>query len=170
MHRFTDASSSEFRSKPRIESYLEEAREVVEELDAQTEEECSRQVQGARTRARRERQERLESAMQQRPIGANQYQRRGVSPEYESSKFVYDEETKTFFCPQGKRLKYDAKYEQNGTIHYRYKASDQDCQTCSAKASCCARNRHGRSVDRLEPLPEIAAFQQKIRTGIVPEF
>ena len=34
------------------------------------------------------------------------YQRRGVSPEYEASKFVYDAETKTYVCPQGKRLPY----------------------------------------------------------------
>jgi transposase len=271
------ASSGGFRRKPRIEEHLKKAREAVEELDAQTEEECSRQMQGARVRARRERKERLESAVEEfdklkasksrvnrvsttdpearlmkQPdggtapsynvqvstdaehsvivdIGVTQsgsdyqqltpaidrveknvdrapkqvvvdggyissanivemakseidlvgpkplsktpesnrrksYQRRGVSPEYEAPKFDYDETTNTYVCPQGKRLGYDAKYEQKGSIHYRYKASEQDCQTCPAKAQCCPRTQHGRAIERLESLPEIAAFRQKMQT------
>lgn len=59
------AASSGFHRKPRIEAYLEQAREAVEALDAQSEEECSRQVKGARERAKRERRERLESALKQ---------------------------------------------------------------------------------------------------------
>jgi transposase len=59
------ASSSGFRRKARIETYLKQARKAMEELDAQTEEESSRRVQGARKRARRERRERLESALKQ---------------------------------------------------------------------------------------------------------
>jgi transposase len=271
------ASSSGFRRKRRVEAYLKQAREAVEELDAQPEEQCSRQMQRARERARRERRERFESAMKEfdklkatksrvdrvstsdpearvmkqaeggsapsynvqistdaahslvvgidvtqagsdyqqltpamerleqtfqrapdqvvvdggyissdnivemanREIDllgperrsnaakANRrksYKHRGVSPEYEASKFVYDEATKTYVCPQGKRLRYDAKYESNGTTRYRYKASEQDCQTCPAKAFCCPRTRRGRSIERLEPLPEIAAFRQKMQT------
>ena len=52
-----NASSSGFRSKPRVEAYLKDAREAVEALEAQTEEESSRQMQAAQQRARRERQE-----------------------------------------------------------------------------------------------------------------
>jgi hypothetical protein len=92
------------------------------------------------------------------------YKHRGVSPEYESPKFVYDAATKTYVCPQGKPLRYDAKYEDHGTMLYRYKASEQDCQTCPVKALCCPRTRRGRSVERREPLPEIAAFRQKMQT------
>ncbi len=95
------------------------------------------------------------------------YQRRGVSPEYEASKFVYDEETKTYVCPQGKRLPYYAKYEQDGTMRYRYKASKQDCQTCPAKALCCPRSKYGRAIERSEPSPEVAAFRQKMKTDEV---
>jgi hypothetical protein len=271
------ASSSGFRSKPRIEEYLKQAREAVEELDAQPEEEVSRQMQRARERAQRERRERLESALKQfdelkasksrvdrvstsdpearvmkqaeggsapsynvqistdashslivdidvtqsgsdyqqltpamerleqtlkrvpdqvvvdggyissdnieemsdrridligpEPRGksadANRrksYKHRGVSPEYEASKFIYDEATKTYVCPQGKRLRYDAKYECSGTMRYRYKASEQDCKTCPAKPLCCPRTRRGRSIERLESLPEIAAYRHKMQT------
>jgi len=271
------ASSSGFRSKPRVEEYLKQAREAVEELDAQPEEEVSQQMQRARERARRERRERLESARKQfdelkanksrvnrvstsdpearvmkqaeggsapsynvqistdashslivdidvtqsgsdfqqltpamerieqnlervpdqvvvdggytssynivemknrgidlvgpEPRGdaaeinrRKSYKHRGVSPGYEASKFVYDETTKTYVCPQGKRLRYDAKYERNGTMRYRYKVSEQDCRTCPAKPLCCPRTRCGRSIERLESLPEIAAFRQKMQT------
>jgi hypothetical protein len=92
------------------------------------------------------------------------YKHRGVSPEYEATKFVYDEATKTYVCPQGKRLRYDAKYECSGTMRYRYKASEQDCKTCPAKPLCCPRTRRGRSIERLESLPEIAAYRHKMQT------
>jgi transposase len=270
------ASPSGFRSKPRIEEYLKQAREAVEELDAQSEEEVSRQRQRARERAQRERRERLESALKQfdelkakkslvdrvstsdpearvmkqseggsapsynvqistdaahtlivdvdvtqagsdyrqltpamerleqnlqrvpdqvvvdggyissdnieemsdrkidligpeprsKSADANRrksYKHRGVSPEYEAPKFVYDEATRTYVCPQGKRLRYDAKYKYHGTMHYRYKASKQDCQGCPAKAMCCTRAQR-RTIERSEPLPEITAFRQKMQT------
>jgi transposase len=272
-----NAASSRFRRKPRVEAYLEQAREAVEALDAQTEEESSRQIQAAQQRARRERRERLESAlkefgklkaaksrvervsttdpdarvmkqaeggsapsynvqvstdaahglivdidatqagsdyqqltpaiqrleqsMQQAPeqmvvdggyISSNNivemakrgidlvgpepedkaaatnrrksYQHHGVSAEYEASKFVFDTATNTYVCPQGKHLRYDAKQESHGAMRYRYKASKQDCQTCPVKDQCCPRTRHGRSIERREPLPDITAFRQKMQT------
>ena len=41
------------------------------------------------------------------------YKHHGVSAEYEASKFVFDAETNTYVCPQGKHLRYDAKYESS---------------------------------------------------------
>jgi transposase len=92
------------------------------------------------------------------------YRHRGVNPEYEASKFIWDAATKTYVCPQGKHLRYDAKYESHGTTRYRYKASQQDCQTCPVKDQCCPRTRRGRSIERLEPLPDIAAYRFKMQT------
>lgn len=271
------AAPSSFRSQSRIEAYLEQARETVEALDRQTEEELSRQAQAARERARRERFERLESAMKQfdklkamksrvervsasdpearvmkQPEGGSapsynvqiatdaansvivdvdvtqagsdyqqltpaverleqsfdrapdqmvvdggyistqnivemadrgidligpeprgksaesnrkkSYKFRGVSADYEQSKFIFDAASQTYLCPQGKRLHYDAKYMSKGSMHYRYKASKQDCQSCPAKALCCPRTRHARSIERVEPLPQVAAFRQKMQT------
>ena len=60
-----NASSDRFRSKPRVEAFLKDARQLVKALEAQTEEESSRQMQAAQQRARRERQERLESALKE---------------------------------------------------------------------------------------------------------
>jgi transposase len=92
------------------------------------------------------------------------YQHRGVSPDYEAPLFRYDPATNTYVCPQGQRLTYDAKYERDGTMRSRYKAAEDDCRTCPAKALCCPHTRRGRSIERREPLPEIAAFRQKMQT------
>jgi hypothetical protein len=89
---------------------------------------------------------------------------RGVHPEYESSRFQYDAETDTYVCPQGQRLRYDAKDPRGGTMHYRYKAEAADCAACPAKALCCPRSRTGRSIQRSEPLPAIASFRQKMHS------
>ncbi len=78
--------------------------------------------------------------------------------------FRYDAMTNTYLCPRSKRLRYDAKYERDGTLRIRYKASAKDCAACSDKAACCPRTGGGRSIERLEPLPEITAFRQKIQT------
>jgi len=92
------------------------------------------------------------------------YQHYGVTPAYEASMFRYDPATNTYVCPQGRPLRYDAKYERGGTMSYRYKAAEDDCRTCPAKALCCPRTRRGRSIERREPVPEIAAFRQKMQT------
>ena len=60
-----NASGNSFRSQARVEEYLKNAREVVEALEAQTEEESSRQMQAAQQRAKREREEHLESALKE---------------------------------------------------------------------------------------------------------
>jgi len=271
------ASSSGFRSKGRVEAYLRQARQTVDELEAQTDEESSRRIQGARKRAHRERRQRLESALKQFDklkasksrvdrvstsdpearlmkqaeggsapsynvqvatdaahslivdIEATQagsdyqqltpamerieqtlqrspdqvvvdggyisshnivtmakrgidlvgpepgkkwaqanrrqtYQRYGIISAFEASSFMYDEPTNTYVCPQGKRLRYDAKFERHGMMRYQYKASTKDCDACEVKKFCCPRTSSGRSIERLEPFPEIAAFREKMQT------
>lgn len=92
------------------------------------------------------------------------YQRRGVSPAYEASQFVYDAASDTYLCPQGKSLRYDAQYVRDGTQRSRYKARAADCQACPAKRLCCPANRAGRSIERREYLAEIRAFREKMQT------
>ena len=268
-----NASSSGFRRKPTVEEYLEQAREAVEALNAQTEEESSRQMQAAQQRARREKQERLESAlkeyaklkaaksridrvsttdpdarvmkqaeggsapsynvqvstdaehglivdidatqagsdyqqltpaierieqsMQRAPeqivvdggyISSNNiaemakrgidfvgpesenkaaeanrrksYKHHGVSAEYEASKFVFDAETNTYVCPQGKHLRYDAKYESHGSMRYRYKGVGARLPDVSGQRSVLSSyearplDRAARTLARHNRLPE----------------
>ena len=277
-----NASGNSFRTKGRVEEYLEHARKAVEALEKQTEEDSTRQGQAAHQRAARERKEHLESAlkeydklkaaksrvdrasttdpdarvmkqaeggsapsynvqvstdaahglivdieatqagsdyrqltpaierieqsMQRAPeqmvvdggyisnnnitemtkrdielIGpqsdnkaavlnrGKSYKHHGVSEEYEASKFVFDKGTNTYVCPQGKHLRYDAKLESHSSMRYRYKASKQDCQSCPAKDQCCPRTRHGRSIERSEPLPDIVEFRRKMQTDEAKE-
>lgn len=273
-----NASGSSFRTKNRVEAFLEQAREAVEELESKSEEESSLQMQAARRRAEREKRQRLSRALEQyekleaaksrikhasttdpdarfmkhaegnsapsynvqvttdaehsvivdieatqagsdyrqlKPamdrveqnlartpkqvvvdggyisnenisamakrgvelIGpdpetkkrsqANRkksYSHRSVSPEYEGSNFVYDAATNTYICPEGKRLRYEAKYERSGAMHYRYMASKQDCHSCPAKSQCCPRTRGGRAVERIGPSADVAQFRQRMAT------
>jgi hypothetical protein len=92
------------------------------------------------------------------------YDHRGVHPDYHTARFTYDAATDHYVCPQGQRLLYEAKDPRAGMMHYRYKAAAADCQACPAKALCCPRTRGGRSVQRSEPMPAIAAFRAKMQT------
>ena len=271
------ASSSQFRSKARIQEYLAEARALVESFESQDEQEATDPSGAARRRGAREREERLASALKQfeeleaarsrvdrvsttdpearimkqadggsapsynvqittdaaqalivgvdvtqagsdyrqlapamdrfeqqvgrvpsqvvvdggyissenitrmadrgidligpepreatRHLNAQKaYKYRGIHPDYEATRFRYDEATDTYVCPQGKRLRYDARDDRDGTARYRYKARADDCASCPAKSLCCPRNRRGRSIARITPLPAIAAFRARMQS------
>lgn len=97
--------------------------------------------------------------------GKSSYEGRGVSPEYHSSRFVYDAFTDSFRCPQGKTLHYEGKEKRNSQVSYKYRAALADCQACPVKGQCCPGNQvTGRSVQRTEELPEVAEFRKKMQT------
>src|SRR6187200_3171358 len=91
--------------------------------------------------------------------------RRGVIAEYQSSQFVYDAQTNSYLCPQGKILSYEGKEQRHLQVSYRYRAQRLDCERCPMKSQCCAGNRVvGRSVHRSEELAEVAEFRQKMQS------
>jgi len=97
--------------------------------------------------------------------GNNSYEVRGVSAEYHSSLFVYDEATDSFRCPQGKVLNYEGRDERNLQVCYKYRANITDCRCCMAKEQCCPGNQvTGRSIQRTEDLPEVTKFRQKMQS------
>ncbi len=97
--------------------------------------------------------------------GQSSYDNRGVSAEYQSSQFIYDAQSNSYRCPQGKILKYEGKEERHLQLSYRYRAQRSDCQGCPMKSQCCPGNRvTGRSVHRSEELAEVAEFRQKMET------
>jgi transposase len=97
--------------------------------------------------------------------GESCYEGRGVRPEYHSTAFVYDAQTDSYRCPQGKILKYEGKEERHMQVSYRYRAQRSDCQGCPVKSRCCPGNRvTGRSVHRGEELAEVTEFRQKMAT------
>jgi transposase len=97
--------------------------------------------------------------------GESSYEGRGVSPEYHSTAFIYDAQSDSYRCPQGKRLRYEGKQERHMQVSYRYRAQRSDCQACPVKSQCCPGNRvTGRSVHRGEELAEVVEFRQKMAT------
>jgi transposase len=97
--------------------------------------------------------------------GQSSYDRRGVSAEYHSSQFIYDAQTNSYLCPQGKTLSYEGKEQRHLQLSYRYRAKRSDCQGCPMKSQCCPGNRVvGRSVHRSEELAEVAEFRDKMQS------
>jgi transposase len=97
--------------------------------------------------------------------GQSSYDNRGVSAEYHSSQFIYDAQTNSYRCPQGKILSYEGKEQRHLQLSYRYRAKRSDCQGCPMKSQCCPGNRvTGRSVHRSEELAEVAEFRQKMQS------
>ncbi len=97
--------------------------------------------------------------------GKSSYEGRGVSPEYHSSQFVYDAQSDSYCCPQGKILSYEGKEQRHTQLSYRYRAQRSDCQGCPVKGQCCPGNRvTGRSIHRSEEIAEVAEFRQKMQT------
>ena len=102
--------------------------------------------------------------------GESSYEGRGVDAAYHSSAFVYDAQSDSYRCPQGKILSYEGKEQRHMQISYRYRAQRSDCQRCPVKSQCCPGNRvTGRSVHRGEELAEVTEFRQKMQTEPVRE-
>jgi transposase len=93
------------------------------------------------------------------------YQYHGVTADYAVERFIYDAAADRYVCPQGRYLAYDAKYPRDGTMRYRYMAAKADCDACPAKRLCCPRTKHGRSIERREPLAAITADRHKMQTA-----
>jgi hypothetical protein len=97
--------------------------------------------------------------------GQSSYDNRGVSAEYHSSRFIYDAQTNSYLCPQGKILSYEGKEQRHLQVSYRYRAKRLDCEGCPMKSQCCAGNRVvGRSVHRSEELAQVAEFRHKMQS------
>jgi Pyruvate/2-oxoacid:ferredoxin oxidoreductase delta subunit len=97
--------------------------------------------------------------------GQSSYQGRGVSAQYHSAQFIYDAQSDSYCCPQGKILSYEGKEQRHTQVSYRYRAQRLDCQGCPVRSQCCPSNRvTGRSVHRSEELAEVAEFRHKMQS------
>jgi len=95
----------------------------------------------------------------------SQLRRRGVSPDFDPHKFMYDAVTDIYICPNGKLLRYDGKEQHVGRMVYKYRCNAKDCQGCTSKQFCCPKNEtKGRSLVRSEESPEITSFIEKMQT------
>lgn len=98
-------------------------------------------------------------------ISGEQYRRRGVTKEFESEAFKYNEDSKSMICPGGKTLKFDGKEELPGRTNFKYRAYKEDCARCPSKPRCCPKAaKKGRSVIRREYHRDVVEFQEKMQT------
>lgn len=98
-------------------------------------------------------------------VSGQQYQKRGVTKEFESEEFKYDEDSKTMICPEGKTLKFDGREELPGRTNFKYRAKAEDCNKCPSKSKCCPEAAiKGRSVLRKEYHKDVIEFQAKMQT------
>lgn len=98
-------------------------------------------------------------------VSGQQYQKRGVTKEFESGAFKYDVETKGMICPEGKILKFDGKEELPGRTNFKYRARVEDCSKCPSKSKCCPESdKKRRSVIRKEYNQDVIEFREKMQT------
>jgi transposase len=84
---------------------------------------------------------------------------------FTAAQFRYEAEEDRYICPAGKTLKYEGRWKRGGVIHYKYKASTEQCANCSLRADCCGTNqKHGRSVERKQESAALGAFREKMAT------
>lgn len=66
---------------------------------------------------------------------------------YHKDAFVYDEQTDTYTCPQGQRLRFvGEKHAQGRPVARVYRASRAICLGCPAFGTCTKDRRHGRML------------------------
>jgi transposase len=92
------------------------------------------------------------------------WKRRGVRSDFYPQAFSYDPGTGRYTCPAGKVLVFETQEKQGGWVRHRYRARLTDCRACPFQAQCCPETKKGRSLVRMEPTPELAAFQAKMET------
>ena len=84
---------------------------------------------------------------------------------FTAAQFRYEAEEDRYICPAGKTLKYEGRWKRGGVIHYKYKASTEQCANCSLRADCCGTDqKHGRSVERKQESAALGAFREKMAT------
>lgn len=88
---------------------------------------------------------------------------RGVTEQFFSKAFSYDEQADTYMCPMGKTLTHCRKDKHKTQTYHIYEANAVDCQGCPAKGNCCP-NRKERSLMRVEESPEVTSFVDKMKT------
>jgi transposase len=98
-------------------------------------------------------------------VSARLKQQYGIGEEFLPSAFRYDAQINTMICPAGKTLAYMRSYVDGQQKLATYRARLSDCRGCPFKERCCPKNRsNGRSVTRSELLPEVARFNERMKS------
>lgn len=71
-------------------------------------------------------------------------QDKALANPYHKDKFIYDEATDSYRCPQGETLKYASSQKHRHTMMRLYRGSVAVCRECPAWGSCTKNKHHGR--------------------------
>ena len=74
-------------------------------------------------------------------------QRRALGRPYHKDRFAYDQETDSYICPQGQRLRFTRIKGTRGIPMRLYRASGAVCRGCPAFGVCTRDGRHGRGLE-----------------------
>lgn len=88
----------------------------------------------------------------------------GIERRFFPEAFIYDEAANTYTCPEGKIMKRIRTSKRDGYKEHQYQTSKGDCLACPFKQQCCPKSGKGRSINRIEEGPVVAAFKEKMQT------
>ena len=74
-------------------------------------------------------------------------QNRALESPYHKDRFVYDEESDSYLCPEGQLLRFTRIKRTRGTMMRVYRASGAVCRACPAFGVCTKDRRHGRALE-----------------------
>ena len=79
-------------------------------------------------------------------VVVSEARQRFLTDAYHKDRFTYDEQSDSFTCPQGRRLKFLRIQHTNGVPLRLYRASGAVCQACPAFGVCTRARETGRSL------------------------
>jgi transposase len=90
----------------------------------------------------------------------------GIDPRYAPHFFIFQEESDTLLCPEGKTLKYVRQSRKRDQRYRQYQAEGSACASCVRQKQCCPRSPwKGRTVSRREQEHEVVVkFREKMNT------
>ena len=88
-----------------------------------------------------------ECALREQQVVMPETQRRALGQPYHKDRFTYDEETDSYICPQGQRLRFRRMKRTRGIPMRLYRASGAVCRGCPVFGVCTRDGRNGRALE-----------------------
>lgn len=153
------ASRSSFHRAGSIQKRLEEARQYVEELVADT---------GYRSRENIEKMDQrgtefLAPDIKDSHQGKGNLTRTGVSQEFHPASFVPIDDGDALRCPAGKLLDFKGERKHHQLLCKFYEAHAEDCGGCACKPQCCPKRQY-RVIEKPIESAATQAFKERMAT------
>jgi transposase len=100
---------------------------------------------------------------------AGRFEQRGVEEAFRPEHFVYDEQSDTYTCPEGKILRRHGRNIYTGWMNLLYRPRGENCASCPHKEQCCPRHLKRRQIARTVYDPAVVSFMEKMKTEAAKE-